>query len=198
MLESLKQKAGPLPVWGWGVAVVGVAGAYFWWRNRQSGATATDGTQTPTDTGQSALDTSGIGYDASSYGAGYAAGINANGTQEPNPTGTSSSSGNGGGSSGNTGTSAAAAHNRFCAKTKDPAGKMVMACGYGTWVKTRGGSWKWVPGIPPNQGLGGGSSGRIKLPKSSGPAATPAAVSGQMSGLTPAADSGTTPVYAAA
>jgi hypothetical protein len=191
---DLKAKVGPLPVWGWGIAVVGAAAGFFWWRNRSSSAaTATDGSTS--DTGDTGDDSTGIGYDSNSYGAGYAAGVNANGSQEPLPAPVSAS---GGGTGGSTGTNAAAAHNRFCAKTKDPSGKLVTACGYGTWVKAKNGSWSWVPGMPPNQGLGGGASGKLKVASSSAPAATPASVSSAMSGLTPAQDSGATPVYAAA
>lgn len=62
---TITQKFGPLPVWGWAVAGVGLYLAYSWWSNRSgaSGAdTSTQGQDTGALAGSSGIDPGSGGY----------------------------------------------------------------------------------------------------------------------------------------
>lgn len=162
---GLRQRIGPLPLWGWGAAAIAVFVGYYYWTNRN--ASSSDASN---------LDGSSSGtYDysedySSGYDNGYAAAFNAMGT----------------GTSGTTTTPAPAqtgdaqgpiAHNSFKAKTKDPSGRTQTVKGYGTWIK-KGGKWVWQVGIPkqfalPGNGTATAASG-VNQPQVTA-AATPAA-----------------------
>jgi hypothetical protein len=76
---NLKQKVGPLPVWGWGVAVIGVAGTYFYLHRKASADSSSD--VSGSDTGDSStIPDYSQGYD-SGYGAGLTTGLGSSGTQ---------------------------------------------------------------------------------------------------------------------
>jgi hypothetical protein len=89
---NLKQKVGPLPVWGWGVAVIGVAGVYFYLHRSSANAGSSD--VSGSDTGDSStIPDYSQGYD-SGYGAGLTTGLGSSTTQTGTvPAATSTSSG---------------------------------------------------------------------------------------------------------
>lgn len=149
---GLSRKVGPLPLWGWGAAVVVIIGAYYLYTQHSSSSSVDNA-----DGGYSTDDENSGDY-SSGYDNGYAAGLNSTGD------GTGSSSG------GTTTTSQGdaqgpIAHNKFTAKTKDPSGKQHTVTGYGTWIK-KSGKWVWQVGIPkqfalPGNGTGTGASAAV-------------------------------------
>lgn len=155
---DLKAQVGPLKVWQWGGVVVLAAAGFLWWRSRQAGSAASGNLDS------SAADTSGNTPDYSTgYDAGYGAGLNATGDggtagDSSGSGGTSTGSGGSGGTgtgggsgTGTGGTNPPKSHNRFCTKVKDPAGRDVEVCAYGTWKKVNG-RWTWVSGVAPPPG----------------------------------------------
>lgn len=174
---DLKAQVGPLKVWQWGGVVILAAAGFLWWRSRQAGSS------TSGNLDSSSADTSGNVPDYSTgYDAGLAAGENATGYGAGSSSGggTSGASGGSGGDgtgggsgTGTGGTNPPLPHNRYCVKIKDPAGKMVTVCGYGTWKKVNG-KWTWDPyGTPPggrlsqtgSNTLSGGNGGAAPLPQ---------------------------------
>ena len=89
---------------------------------------------------------SGSGDGSGSTGTGGTGGTGG-GTGGSGSGGSTGGSGQGGGGGTSGGTVAPVSHARFCAMTKDPAGHMVQACGFGNWIKTTTG-WTFQPGIP--------------------------------------------------
>lgn len=164
---DLKAQVGPLKVWQWGGVVILGAAGFLWWRSRQASSSASSG-----NLDSSATDTSGSTPDYSTgYDAGYGAGLNASGDGAGSSSGggTSGASGGGGGTgtgggggTGTGGTNPPLPHNRYCVKIKDPAGKMVSVCGYGTWKKVNG-KWTWdAYGTPPGGRLSQTGSNTLK------------------------------------
>jgi len=129
-MDKLKAKVGPLPVWGWGLAVMAVAAGYFYMRRGSGGDS---GGTTPLDYGSYPAVTDAQGYDA-----GYAAGLNATGTTPPGGSTTDT---------GGNGTTPPMPHGQTCFITKNPAGHKERVCvpGY-HWQHTPGKGWSVVPG----------------------------------------------------
>lgn len=146
---GLRQKIGPLPLWGWGAAAILVFVGYYYWTNRNSSSSSSSDVSGSDGTYNYSEDYS------SGYDNGYAAGFNSTG-------GTTGSTGGSGGTTQTGDAQGPIAHNSFKAKTKDPSGKNQTVKGYGTWIK-KGGKWVWQAGIPkqfalPGNGTASGAS----------------------------------------
>lgn len=121
---GLKRKIGPLPLWGWGLAAFGVAGAYFYLHRSGTGSSSDTGTTT----GQPIYD----------YG-----------NLQPPPTTTPTGTTGGGSGTDIHGYPASDIIYRWL---KDPAGHLHWVGGYGHWAEDKWGKWHWEFGtLKPGQ-----------------------------------------------